>query len=184
MTEIELDDIAPLRGPRGPRTGGEPRARRQIPKGPRGSFRPTRRTVLGGVASAGFGLGMSVLGVFPAARQAAASGYYDVKGLPCPSYAGPHNCSPGCGPSRVCATCCRTSGRRRGFHHSSYSKANHKLRPNHCYGGWADGWLWKYSARCGPCRRSRTYRCHDGWKRNTSRSPFYRTICRWTTQCS
>lgn len=176
---MDLDDIVPLRGPG---TRGEPRARRSIPKGPKSSSRPSRRTLLGGIASAGFGLGMAALGIFPAARHARA-GYYDIKGLPCPSYAGPHDCSPGCGPSRVCAGCCRTSGSRRGYHHSSHSKANHKLRPNHCYGGWADGWIWRFTGRCGPCRRSRTYRCHDGWRRDGRRSPYYRTICRWTTQC-
>jgi hypothetical protein len=183
LEEISLEDIAPLRGPGG---RGSERARRRIPKPPRQAVQVPRRSVLGGVASAGFGLGMAALGVFPAARQAAAAPYdeyYQIKKLPCPSYAAGHNCSPGCGPSKVCASCCRTSGSRKGFHHSSASKPNHKLRPNNCYGGWADGWLWRYAHRCGTCQNTRTYRCHDGWRRTDKYSPYYRTICRWTTVC-
>ncbi|HEX2314090.1 MAG TPA: hypothetical protein VHJ17_10165, partial [Thermomonospora sp.] len=161
-----------------------PRARRTIPRHAGG---PSRRSVLGGVMSAGFGLGMAALGVFPAARQARADEaydeYYEIKRLPCPSYASWHDCSPGCGPSQVCASCCRTSGPRKGFHHSSVSKPNHKLRPNKCFGGWADGWLWRWNGRCGECANSRTFRCHDGWRRSSRTSPYYRTICKWTTAC-
>lgn len=177
---IRVADVVPLHGPVPP---GTPRARRRIPRNGR---RPTRRSLLGGIAAAGFGMGMAVLGVFPAAREVPAAEfdeYYQIKPLPCPSYAAGHDCSPGCGPSRVCASCCRTEGKRRGYHHSSVSKENHKLRPNKCHGGWADGWLWKFKGKCGPCAEYRTYRCHDGWRRNGSDRPYYRTICRWTVEC-
>src|ERR671922_19038 len=90
-------------------------------------------------------------------------GYYDIYPR-CPSYAGNHNCSPGCGPSVVCSSCCRTSGSYKGFHKSGVSHpGKYKLRPNQCYGGGYDGWIWAYAHRCGSCSRGVKWRCHDRW---------------------
>ncbi|RAY11612.1 hypothetical protein DPM19_28685 [Actinomadura craniellae] len=186
---LRLDDIPPLTGPR---PEGADRVRRRGPA-ERGTLRPGRRAVLGGLVAAGGSLGLAVLGVLPPARQALAAGYslwdgpdgltgfYDIYWR-CPSYAAGHDCSPGCGPSLVCADCCRQDGPRRGFHHSSKSGDRYRLRPGTCHGrGW-DGWRWAYGRRCGRCSRSITWRCHDGWKRGRS-GAYYRTICRWPVAC-
>jgi hypothetical protein len=178
---IELEDVPPLSGPRPP---GAERAHRRIP-GPTDS--PARRNVLRGLAAAGTSLGLTALGVFPQARQALAAGYslrgyYDIYPR-CPSYASNHNCSPGCGPSLVCSVCCRTSGKHKGFHRSGVSDPHrYKLRPNQCYGGRWDGWVWAYAHSCGNCRKGVTWRCHDGWKKS-KRGNWYKTICRKALAC-
>ncbi|MFB4276865.1 MULTISPECIES: hypothetical protein [unclassified Nonomuraea] len=125
---------------------------------------------------AGSAIGVTVLGIFPPARKALADGY-DIKGLPCPSYAADHNCSPGCGPSETCALtgwCCSSSGYHRG-------DAEYRLRPNQCFGGTADGWLWRYTSSCGGCSAV-TFRCHDGYT-VTWAGPWVKTICRYRTAC-
>lgn len=184
---LTLSDIPPLNGPR---PAGAARVRRRPPADPRGpdALHPKRRSVLGGLMAAGGSAGLSVLGVFGPAREALAQGYslrasyYDIY-QSCPSYASSHNCSPGCGPSLVCASCCRTSGSRKGFHHSSVSKAGYKLRPGQCYSGGWDGWKWAYANQCGKCQKSIAWRCHDGWKKNSS-GAYYKTICRWAVSCT
>lgn len=185
--ELSLDDVPPLHGPR---PAGAASVRRRVPAD-RGPWpRPGRRTVLGGMVAAGGTLGLTALGVFRPAREALADGFAlpsAVEGYAiypkCPAYAEPHNCSPGCGPSLVCASCCRTSGSAKGFHHSSASKAGYRLRPNQCYSGGWDGWKWAYAKPCGKCKKSVTWRCHDGWKRN-SKGAYYKTICRWALSCA
>jgi hypothetical protein len=170
----ELEHIPPLRGPRpaGTATVSRKAPRRNLAIA--GATRPSRRSVLRGAVASGMALGFTALGVFPAARRAYADGY-DIKGLPCPSYAGPHNCSPGCGPSIVYSAACGGDGWHRvdGNVFISYS-----LRPNQCYGGWADGWLW----RAGGCAGCGTveWRCHDGWIRTctTSGCVTSKSICR------
>ncbi|TDB78829.1 hypothetical protein E1264_36370 [Actinomadura sp. KC216] len=180
---IQLEDVPPLRGPR---PAGAPRARRRVPPDAP-TFRPVRRSVLTGLAAAGATAGLKALGVFPPARDALSSGfelvgYYDIYPR-CPSYASGHNCSPGCGPSVVCASCCRTSGKYKGFHKSGVSDpGRYKLRPSDCNGSHWDGWLWAYSKACGNCKKGITWRCHDGWKKSSAGS-WYKTICRKATAC-
>ncbi|WP_051469012.1 hypothetical protein [Actinomadura oligospora] len=182
---IELEDIPPLRGPRPP---GTERVRRRAPEdeGPR--FRPARRGLLAGLAAAGATAGLNAIGVLPPARQALAegfsltSGYYDIYPH-CPPGEPSVGCSPGCGPSLVCSVCCRTSGKYKGYHRSGVSDPHrYKLRPNQCYGGKWDGWLWKVSKSCGNCRKGVTWRCHDGWKKS-KRGNWYKTICRKAVAC-
>lgn len=179
---IALEDVPPLRGPRPP---GAARVRRRVPGG-RPAL-PGRRGLLAGLAAAGATAGLHALGVFPPARQALAAGfrlagYYDIYPR-CPSYAHDHNCSPGCGPSLVCPSCCRTSGRHKGFHKSGASHpGRYKLRPNQCYADGYDGWLWAYAGECGDCSGGVTWRCHDGWKKSRHGN-WYRTICRKAMSC-
>jgi hypothetical protein len=134
----------------------------------RGSAAPTRRGFLRGAAAAGIGLGLGALGLLPPARRAYAyhengSDGYQIYTGACPSYAGPHNCSPGCGPSTVHPDACHESGHFVGWH-KNVGRV-YKLRKNECVRGtgW-DGWNWRYSARCGNCGGGVTYRCHDGWR--------------------
>jgi hypothetical protein len=179
---IDLDDIPALRGPR---PEGASKVRRRVPaEGP--SAQLARRSLLSGLVAAGGTMGLTALGAFPPARQAIEGGYrlvgyYDIYPR-CPSYASSHNCSPGCGPSLVCSTCCQTKGYRRGYHKSKYLYPGYMLRPNQCYAGKYDGWTWAYAHPCGRCKKSVTWRCHDGWKKS-SHGSYYKTICRWATSC-
>ena len=138
---------------------------------------PSRRGVLQAGAALGTAAGMTLLGVFPAARRAYADGY-DIYGS-CPSYASDHNCSPGCGPSAVFADACVTTGAGAGFHKSDGTTWT--LRPNQCFSGSYDGWLWRYQGACGSCGCHVERRCHDGYKRTSA--GWVRSICRWTTEC-
>jgi hypothetical protein len=177
----DLDDIPPLTGPR---PTGAGRVRRRLP---RETTPFGRRTALATLAAAGGSVGLAALGgAFRPARQAIAEGYrvasyYDIY-QGCPGYAAGHNCSPGCGPSVVCADCCRPSGTREGFHKSSVSHDGYKLRPSECAAGGWDGWRWVYSGACGSCARSIAWRCHDGWKR-ASNGSWFKTICRRRVEC-
>ncbi len=134
---------------------------------------PSRRALL----QAGTALGMAALSVFPAARRAAAEGY-TIYGS-CPSYANDHNCSPGCGPSTIFADSCSTSGTYTGYHKND--GVTWILRPNQCYAGSYDGWLWQYQGACGACACSVQRRCHDGYRKVGS--SWVKSICRWNTQC-
>ncbi|EST18283.1 peptidoglycan-binding domain-containing protein [Streptomyces niveus] len=163
-----LDDVPTLR--HSGNGGRRPRTRR----GALPSFAPSRRTMLQAATAAGF----AALGVFTAARQAYADGY-DIWTGACPSYATDHNCSPGCGPSTIYADACVTSGTNTGFHRTD--GVTWTLRPNQCYAGTYDGWLWRYSAACGSCGCGIERRCHDGY-RDTG-SGWVKSICRWTTDC-
>lgn len=125
----------------------------------------------------GTALGMAALSVFPAARRAYADGY-DIYGA-CPSYASDHDCSPGCGPSTIFADSCAVSGTQTGFHKNDGS--TWLLRPNQCYSGTYDGWLWRHQGACGACACSIERRCHDGYRRTSS--GWVKSICRWTTEC-
>ncbi|THA26435.1 peptidoglycan-binding protein [Streptomyces sp. RKND-216] len=135
---------------------------------------PTRRRILQAATAVGF----AALGMFPAARKAYADGY-DIWTGSCPSYASDHNCSPGCGPSTVFAAACATTGAHAGFHKND--GVTWTLRPNQCYSGSYDGWLWRYSKECGTCGCGIERRCHDGYH-NTG-SGWVRSICRHTTDC-
>jgi hypothetical protein len=138
---------------------------------------PSRRSVLQAGAALGTATGMALLGVFPAARRAYADGY-DIYGR-CPSYASDHDCSPGCGPSPVFADACLTSGASTGFHKSDGTTWT--LRPNQCYAGSYDGWLWRHQGACGSCACHVERRCHDGYRRTSA--GWVRSVCRWTTDC-
>lgn len=126
---------------------------------------------------AGTAVGMAALSVFPAARRAYADGYTIYDG--CPTYASDHNCSPGCGPSTIFADACNTSGTYTGFHKTD--GVTWTLRPNECYAGTYDGWLWHYQGACGACACSVERRCHDGYRKTSS--GWVKSICRWNTQC-
>lgn len=164
-----LDEIPQLR-----RTGSadRPAQREKVKNPPR--FSLSRRTVLQSATVLGF----ASLGVFSAAREAYADGY-DIWTGECPSYASEHDCSPGCGPSTVHAAACETSGEHEGFHKND--GVTWTLRPNQCYSGTYDGWLWAFSGACGACACGIERRCHDGYF--NSGSGWTRSICRWTTDC-
>lgn len=141
---------------------------------PRITIALPRRRLFQAATAASF----AVMGVFPAARAAYADGY-DIYTGPCPSYAEDHDCSPGCGPSMIFGDACETSGEYLGFHKDD--GVTWTLRPNQCYSGTYDGWLWKYEDACGSCACSIERRCHDGY-RDTG-SGWVRSICRWNTDC-
>jgi Putative peptidoglycan binding domain len=170
-----LDAVPPLTGP-DPGTGTASR-RRPPASRPTSRLTPSwalsRRTLL----QAGTALGMAALSIFPAARRAYADGY-TIYGA-CPTYASDHNCSPGCGPSVIFAAACNTTGTYTGFHKND--GVTWKLRPNQCYAGTYDGWLWRYQGACGACACSVERRCHDGYKKTSS--GWVRSICRWNTRC-
>lgn len=138
------------------------------------SWATTRRRVL----QAGTALGFAALGVFPSARKAYADGY-DIYDGPCPSYASSHDCSPGCGPSTVYADACETSGEHAGFHKND--GVTWTLRPNGCFGGTYDGWLWRFNEACGACGCYIERRCHDGYRKVGG--SWVRSICRFNTDC-
>jgi len=120
-----------------------------------------REAVFGrrGLLRAATALGFAALGVFPAARRAYADGY-DIWDGECPSYAEDHDCSPGCGPSAIFGDACETSGPNLGFHKDD--GITWTLRPNQCYSGTYDGWIWRYEGACGTCSCHVERRCHDG----------------------
>lgn len=98
----------------------------------------------------------------------------------------PGSCSPGCGPSPVCSTCCITNT---GEHKCGWHRrvgAMYGVRHNQCKpgGGVWDGWLWGVGSSCGCCSGGLTYRCHDGFKCNSSGNNCNPTICRWKKSCS
>jgi hypothetical protein len=133
--------------------------------------------------SSGTALGFMALGVFPAAKRAYADGY-DIKPLPCPGYAGTHDCSPGCGPSQVDRTVCTSAG----WHKvGSANPWYWTLEPDDCADNPAgddwDGWLWAYGDTCGGCVAVE-YRCHDGRTYYCAEQcGSWITICRKTTRC-
>jgi len=168
-----LDAVPPLRGT-DPGTGTArrpPASRTRIRLTPPWAL--SRRTLL----QAGTAVGMAALSIFPAARRAYADGYTIYGG--CPTYAADHNCSPGCGPSAIFGGACNTSGTYTGFHKND--GITWKLRPNQCYAGTYDGWLWRYQGACGACACSVERRCHDGYTKTSS--GWVRSICRWNTSC-
>ncbi len=172
---ITLDAVPPLRGT-DPGTGTASRRRpptRRTTTGRTMSWALSRRTLL----QAGTAVGMAALSIFPAARRAYADGYTIYGG--CPAYAADHNCSPGCGPSPIFGDACNTSGTYTGFHKNNGT--TWKLRPNQCYAGTYDGWLWRYAGSCGACACGVERRCHDGYKKTSS--GWVRSICRWNTSC-
>lgn len=170
-------------GSGGAGSAGAGEARAGVPVAGRPELRPLawapvqRRTVLRAGAALGTAIGMAAIGVFPAARRAVADGF-DI--FPsCPSYATDHNCSPGCGPSTIFGDACETSGPNLGFHRND--GVNWMLRPNQCFSGTYDGWIWRYQGACGTCACFVERRCHDGYRQTGS--GWVRSICRWNTDC-
>jgi hypothetical protein len=151
---------------------------------PTGALRSNRRRFLERCAAAGVAFGLGTLAQLPPARRAFASHVgnnpYEIKSLPCPSYAADHNCSPGCGPSAPSTNYCAPDGHWAGYHRNA--GLEWKVRPNECYGGWADGWRWSYGS-CGQCSRNITRRCHDGWRCDSNGANCFRTICRYNVVC-
>ncbi|MET7640866.1 peptidoglycan-binding protein [Streptomyces sp. NPDC005438] len=170
-----LDDVPMLRRsgtPATPTPASRPRSA-SLMRGPTGFALPRRRFVQAATA-----VGFAALGVFSVTREAYADGY-DIWTGDCPSYAADHDCSPGCGPSTVFVDACEESGEHLGFHKND--GVNWTLRPNQCYSGTYDGWLWRYSDPCGSCGCGIERRCHDGYR--STESGWVRSICRYTTDC-
>ncbi|AXK35756.1 peptidoglycan-binding protein [Streptomyces armeniacus] len=170
-----LDDVPMLRRsgtPAANATASRPRSVRRM-RTPTGFAMPRRR-----FAQAATAVGFAALGVFTVTREAYADGY-DIWTGDCPSYASDHNCSPGCGPSTVFAESCEVSGEHLGFHKND--GVTWTLRPNQCYSGSYDGWLWRYSDPCGSCGCGIERRCHDGYR--STESGWVKSICRYTTDC-
>jgi hypothetical protein len=153
-----------------------------------------RRQLLQRIFGGAVAVSLLSLSVLPPARRAyashAGSPGYQIKGLPCPSYAANHNCTPGCGDSTVCGHvtgghCCinQVTRHRYGWHKHNSAYPRYKLRPNECVSGtgW-DGWVWKTDEPCGVCFYGVRYRCHDGWWRNRS-GTWVKRICRTSLYC-
>jgi hypothetical protein len=180
---IQTEQIPLLRGPR---PEGATPTTRKAPRQRPPTARLSRRSLLGAAVASGTALGFSLLGVFPAARRADAEGY-DIWTGACPSYAGNHNCSPGCGPSAVNINACEPAGGQHyGYHRTdAVGLVDYSLNPDACTTQWAeaDGWMWSYSGYCAGCYVT-DYRCHDGRTTVCSKQCVnYLTICRWRTRC-
>lgn len=182
---MTLKDLAPFNGARPP---ASPRIRRTADWS---LLSWNRREFLRTAGATAVAVGLASVGILPPARRALAShggtNGYQIKPLPCPGYAGPHNCNPGCGDSEVDARSCVSSGHKKGWHRAGCNSAwgfKWKLRKDWCVSGtgW-DGWLWSYDSTCGCCS-SVTFRCHDGWRCNSNCASCVRTICRWKTACN
>jgi hypothetical protein len=187
---LRLDDIAVLE------TGRPPGADRIRRKGAVIVAGMPRRSFLQAMWVTGMGIGLAALGVFPLARKALAHDGHLIypesrSNGPCArdGYATNNDCSPGC--SRIpCVNCCIEDGFLdegyvdesdeftdepadfTGYHRHEYSSdgVEYSWRPNQCWGGTYDGWLW----RCSP---EILYRCHDGYV--TTEDGTILTVCRW-----
>lgn len=148
---------------------------------------PTRRGFIKLAAAGATAMGLAALGVLPPMRHAWGS-HYGTYGYrmrqSCPtSPAGstydqsPTNCG-GCCCSRICSDCCynNSANHKHGWH-KEFSP--YDLREGDCSqnGDW-DGWKWAYSSCCG-CFSSNEWRCHDGYKLDSSGVP-RATVCKWT----
>jgi hypothetical protein len=181
---MTLDEIPSFTGRR-PRT--QPRVRRVTP---RQRLSWTRRDFLRRTAVGGMGLGLMSLAVFTPARRAYAvhgTDGYQIKGLPCPSYAADHNCDPGCGPSPIGGSSCQSDPAQHTYGYHRNTLCQYFLRKNECVTGTSwDGWLWEFtpSFYCWGCANSITFRCHDGWECSpTTCGSCSKDICRWSTSC-
>lgn len=94
----------------------------------------------------------------------------------CPPYNSGDNCQPGCGSSPICTDCCSGDGFFRNDPGNGYT-----LYAGGCGDGdIADGWLWRFSGKCGNCAEIE-YRCSDGYvQTDQGPAPF---ICRSVTDC-
>lgn len=136
-------------------------------------------------AALGTGVGLSILGLLPPARDALAHVPHGNctttlqtlmwTGSPtCPEASQGFGCDPACGPSKVRTNACDGNG----WHKTS---GNWRMRPNECESGGYDGWFWR--RRCGcPTGCLRTFRCHDGCK--STAQGWAHSICRVTSACN
>jgi hypothetical protein len=187
---MKLADVPVLDKPEGawrPR-----RATRRLPEAP---YTMERRTFLRAAVGAGVGLGLTTLGVFRMARPALAleRQVHPSSGVGSDCLY-PYACSPGCGPSPVCAgnACCTSDGWYRvGCVPRSGNDIVYAERPNQCASGGYDAWLWA-NENCPQCAGGKvTWRCHDGKYKvlpgNCSAggggSSFFPQICRYKKSC-
>ncbi|MFN2589077.1 MAG: twin-arginine translocation signal domain-containing protein [Actinomycetota bacterium] len=140
---------------------------------------PSRRQFLRGVAAAGAGVGLAVVGLLPPARRAFAAhggvgghkSYIETDMVfGCPEPTG--DCDPACAPSMVYSDVCRADTWHK-------AEGDYRTRPNECIGdGSADGWFWTVDT-CTRCNNRTRFKCHDGCKRIDG--VFKTSICRtWT----
>lgn len=148
----------------------------------------TRTQFLKRAVGGAMALSVASLGFLPTRRSFATHAGQDPYQIyqSCPSYAASHDCVLGCGPSRVCVSgdCCITNpaDHKVGWHKREGNVW--KVRANACVSGTGyDGWLWRFDSTCGCCRSGLTYRCHDGFKCNSSGGSCEPTICRWVKEC-
>jgi hypothetical protein len=150
---ITIDDLVPLYEP-----PSSDLPRREAPgRLVLNDYTPTRRGVLRIILGTGTAAGLTMLGVFPGAKRAAAACVGSLNSTisgPCPVNVG--DCSPACGPSAVNQSACNSDG----WHMWT---GNYRNRPNSCNNvAGADGWNW-YGIGCScPSGCARAYRCHDG----------------------
>lgn len=152
----------------------------------------TRRSFVQLGIAAATGVGLAVLGLLPTAKPAKGSHLgsdgYQIKELPCPSYATTqnHGCSSqapyyGCGPSTVYGESCQADQANHHFGWHKQGQCGWALRKNECTSSGHDGWKWD-PGNCGGCCPV-VYRCHDGVKRNASCNFLDKSICRWVVTC-
>jgi len=145
-------------------------------------MKASRRGFLRGtIAALAAGTAATTAGLFGPARRVEAQGgvvgTYPRRILQfCPPYNSGDNCQPGCGSSPICTDCCGADGFFRNDPANGYS-----LYAGGCGDGdIADGWIWRYSGKCGNCAEIE-YRCSDGYvQTDTGPAPF---ICRFVTDC-
>lgn len=165
-------------------------SRGRVPRQSSPSTLSRRRFVQAGVGVA-TGAGLAALGWLPTAKLARASHSgtdgYQIKPLPCPSYASDHNCSQGsssggCGPSTIYFDACQNNQANHYFGWHKAGQCEWILRKNDCSGSTYDGWRWD-PGNCGLCCPT-VYRCHDGYKRGLQYCNILdKSICRWVVTC-
>jgi hypothetical protein len=145
-------------------------------------FTASRRGFLRGtIAAAAATTAVGAASLFGPARKVEAQsgvvGTYPRRILQyCPPYNSGDNCQPGCGSSPICTDCCGSDGYFRNDPDNGYT-----LYAGGCGDGdIADGWLWRFSGKCGNCAEIE-YRCSDGYvQTDTGPAPF---ICRSVIDC-
>ncbi len=164
----------------------------------RAPYSPTRRDFLRGALALGAGVGIAALGVFPAARRAAAQhGSWKIwdgtehgfsgacGGLG--TWADDDDCN-GCNQKKLC--CCNSFG----YHQGPDQSCHAKHRPDVCKddpnsSDDYDGWNWGYNGccltSCPGCpthctgKQNNKWRCSDGYYRSDcSTTNWVESICR------
>lgn len=168
---IRPEDIVTYPSPVGP---AEPMERRPLV-----SLEVPRRSVLRGIVGLGTILGLRMVGIFPAAREALAqSGYdwYPYGGPYCPTSGSSeyYRCDGGCHPSWwICGGvewgyCCDGAG----WHRNDWP---YTLAQNTC-GGPYEGWTWRAPSFCWGGGWVWYWDCHDGYNHGSG-TP-YLEICK------
>ena len=136
----------------------------------------SRRSLLGRALLVGTAVGVSVLGVLPPARRAAAycapnGELHDDMLNGCTAANAGDDCWPGCGPSPVYDGACDASG----WHLTMGSWRN---RPNECRASdGKDGWYWWLTCNCSGDGCYKRFKCHDGCFQ-ASPGNWVKSICR------